>query len=144
MIARFIFPLILLLNFASCRGRYGQDNWKTGCTYTGQSSFMKCDIIGFKNFWRHNSIAWFPEQTRNMSYTELKKHCDDSFVCLENTGCYKDFVNYQELDKCIDDVFWLGPMGFCEMSRSIVSPDCCQCTKNTKTCVSTIVHVMDV
>uniref|UniRef100_A0A1I7UWD2 DUF19 domain-containing protein n=1 Tax=Caenorhabditis tropicalis TaxID=1561998 RepID=A0A1I7UWD2_9PELO len=35
-------------------------------------------------------------------------------VCMENTGCYKDFVNYQELDKCIDDAFEMGPMHYCE------------------------------
>ncbi|CAP25370.2 Protein CBG04720 [Caenorhabditis briggsae] len=108
--------ICILLPYPSNGYSYrGKDIWKTGCTYAGEHAIPHCRyIIGFKNFWRHNSIAWFPEQTRNMSYTELKKHCDDSFVCLENTGCYKDFVNYQELDKCIDDVFWLGPMGFCE------------------------------
>ncbi|UMM37194.1 hypothetical protein L5515_009047 [Caenorhabditis briggsae] len=109
--------ICILLPYPSNGYSYrGKDIWKTGCAYAGEHAIPHCRyIIGFKNFWRHNSIAWFPEQTRNMSYTELKKHCDDSFVCLENTGCYKDFVNYQELDKCIDDVFWLGPMGFCEM-----------------------------
>lgn len=35
---------------------------------------------GAKYYWRHNSIAWNPEQTKNMSLVELRKHCDDYFV----------------------------------------------------------------
>ncbi|EFP10766.1 hypothetical protein CRE_02484 [Caenorhabditis remanei] len=116
-----LFLSLLPLSHSGSSRKYGVDRWKTGCTAVGEFDMSYCDwIVGMKSLWRTNSIAWWPDQTKNMSYVELKKHCDDSFmkmfhqVCLENTGCYKDFVNYQELDKCVDDVFWLGPMHFCE------------------------------
>ncbi|EGT59035.1 hypothetical protein CAEBREN_10188 [Caenorhabditis brenneri] len=49
-----------------------------------------------------------------MTLTELKMYCDDRFVCLENTHCYKDSYNYHLLDECIEEVFQKGPMSLCD------------------------------
>ncbi|KAF1753998.1 hypothetical protein GCK72_020556 [Caenorhabditis remanei] len=49
-----------------------------------------------------------------MTFEELKKPCDQNFACKENSGCFQDFVNFQFLDQCIDDMFVLGPMELCE------------------------------
>ncbi|CAL2046108.1 unnamed protein product [Caenorhabditis brenneri] len=110
-----IFLIFLILPVITATRRYGVDTWKAECTSAGRFDISYCThILGFKSFWRQNSISWWPEQTKNMTYLELKKHCDDYFVCMSNTGCYKDYVNYQELDKCIDDAFEMGPMSYCE------------------------------
>ncbi|CAO4380970.1 unnamed protein product [Caenorhabditis nigoni] len=70
-------------------------------------------MIGLK-VWRHKkNIIEQPEISKNMTLTELKMFCDDRFVCLENTYCYKDSYNYQLLDECIEEVFQIGPMSFC-------------------------------
>ncbi|PIC28924.1 hypothetical protein B9Z55_020688 [Caenorhabditis nigoni] len=93
----------------------GYDQKKETCKIFGDLHIMYCDFWhGLKVDWRKNSVAWDPEQTINMTLNELKVPCDNLFVCRENSGCYQDFVNFQFLDECIDDMFELGPMELCE------------------------------
>ncbi|CAI2354537.1 unnamed protein product [Caenorhabditis sp. 36 PRJEB53466] len=103
--------------FISCsrRHRYGYDQYKTTCVAFGSLKLDWCDTVqGLKSFWRTQSIAWSPGKTKNMTFTELRSHCDDAFTCRENSGCFMDFVNYQQLDQCTVDIFELGPMSFCD------------------------------
>ncbi|PIC28967.1 hypothetical protein B9Z55_020717 [Caenorhabditis nigoni] len=69
--------------------------------------------IGAKINIQVRAISENPELSRDLTLTALKMHCDDRFVCLENTYCYKDSYNYQLLDECIEEVFQIGPMSFC-------------------------------
>ncbi|CAL2046107.1 unnamed protein product [Caenorhabditis brenneri] len=100
---------------SSANSASGYDSHKEGCGVFGKFHISYCEIrYGFSSMWRTNSLAWSPEQTRNMTFAELKEPCDNTFVCKENSGCFRDFVNFQLLDQCIDDMFELGPMELCE------------------------------
>uniref|UniRef100_A0A1I7UWD3 DUF19 domain-containing protein n=1 Tax=Caenorhabditis tropicalis TaxID=1561998 RepID=A0A1I7UWD3_9PELO len=93
----------------------GYDPKKETCGVFGNFHISYCEIrYDLVSAWRKNSIWWTPEQTLNMTLAELKEPCDNSFVCKENSGCFQDFVNFQYLDECIDDMFELGPMELCE------------------------------
>ncbi|UMM37259.1 hypothetical protein L5515_009075 [Caenorhabditis briggsae] len=110
----FIFPSFLLISPILAVSIFGgRDHWSTECTKERSQNDMCQMMIGLK-VWRHKkNITEQPEISKNMTLTELKMYCDDRFVCLENTYCYKDSYNYQLLDECIEEVFQIGPMSFC-------------------------------
>ncbi|CAO4380966.1 unnamed protein product [Caenorhabditis nigoni] len=121
-----VFLLIFLNHEAS--GRFGSDNekynWyeknrlKLKCLKkddpSGRNSVRLCWFWeGMKSWFRRSSISWFPGKTKEWNLTELTDHCNDYYVCMENTKCYKDYVLFETLDRCSHDAFSIGPMSFC-------------------------------
>ncbi|EFO95310.1 hypothetical protein CRE_08971 [Caenorhabditis remanei] len=100
----------------------GRDLLTTECTKERLNNNLCQMRTEWKVSSRASEISTNPEISRNMTLTELKKHCDDRFVCLENTYCYKDSYNYQILDECIEDVFQKGPMSLCVKKLREVDP----------------------
>ncbi|CAL2046092.1 unnamed protein product [Caenorhabditis brenneri] len=118
---------LLILTQVSCRlstDHENRHNWyeknrlKVKCLQrddpTGRNAVKLCWFWeGTKSWFRRTSISWFPERTRTWNLTELTSHCNNYYVCMENTKCYKDYVLYETLDRCSHDAFNVGPMSFC-------------------------------
>ncbi|EGT59107.1 hypothetical protein CAEBREN_09767 [Caenorhabditis brenneri] len=123
---QFIFSLLILTQ-VSCRlstDHENRHNWyeknrlKVKCLQrddpTGRNAVKLCWFWeGTKSWFRRTSISWFPERTKTWNLTELTAHCNNYYVCMENTKCYKDYVLYETLDRCSHDAFNVGPMSFC-------------------------------
>ncbi|CAO4380965.1 unnamed protein product [Caenorhabditis nigoni] len=116
--------ILLLVTLVSCHFKYRRPNWdrefrlKERCrdrdNVEERLAVSQCWFFeGMKSWFRRTSISWFPGKTKSWNLTEITKHCDNYYVCMENTKCYKDYVLFETLDRCSHDAFSIGPMSFC-------------------------------